>query len=516
MASIANELLSGLQLGRYHRSLPSASFVVAAAVILGACAANAALGHWVHQPNRDIFQHIAALRSLIADIHNPTNPFVDTDEPSRHFHPYWVTMAALARHFDWNVQSAIAIASFVNVSVLGLGYFLFGRSYFRSRWGPLALLLSSMLAWSFPISHTGYINIPTLVEGAAYPAVFLVGLSFVLWALVIESFHQRKYLIPIPFLVALMFSTHQLGAGLGFIVAACLIVGWPSSDHLNRLLVISAIAVGILASTLWPYFNPLEAVTRAGNPSWQGGVEWYKPVFLLGIFVPSALGVLGLIHPLRKGTGRPFLLALPILVAGFCAGAFGFMTGTRFAPTAALLLQIGLAAILVRWFEDPAQHTERFRITAISVIFATLLFQCITLGAILYPKESRAQKRYGDVTIAAANLVRDIPDNEEVAGYDVAAWPLVAQGQKVFAVPWPEPYISDLVDRQRKTALLFRTDLSRVQRRALAQQYGVRTLILDQRSGPTKKGWRHRQLRTLQSQARSTKRAGPLWRFDLY
>ena len=494
---------------------PTRLFVLASVIVLGACATNAALGHWAHQPNRDLFQHMAALRALIADIHHPANPFVNTSDVSRHFHPYWVGMAALARAFGWTVEGTVAVASFVSLSVLSLGYFLFGKAYFRSDWGPLALLLTSMLAWSFPISHTGYVNIPTLVEGAAYPAALLVGLSLILWALTIESFERPQFIIPIPFLCAFMFATHQLGAGLGFIVAACLIAAWPGQDLARRMLLAAAVAIGLGLSSMWPYFNPFETVVRAGNPTWENGISWYSPLFLMGIFVPSCLGLIGLLKPYRGGIGRPLLWALPILLFGFAAGAFGFLTGTRFAPTAALLLQIGLAGMLVRYIEHPRSHSERFRLIAVCTIFATLLFQLITLAFILYPKEYYGQKRYGSVLAAGSRLTADIADTKEVAAYDVAAWPLVAQGQRTFSVPWPEPYIGDLKDRQEKVEQLFNVWISKEDRIALARRYGVRTLILDERFGLGKR-WRNWQLRVLIKQSKSSKRAGPMWRFDLY
>jgi hypothetical protein len=515
MATVARGTTSERPAGRAAQSLPTVLFVVAAAIILGACATNAAIGHWTHQPNRDLFQHMAALRALIADVGHPANPFVNSAETSRHFHPYWVTMAALARGFGWTMQTTLAVAGFTSLSVLALGYYLFGRSYFRSDWGPLALLLTSMLAWSFPISHTGYVNIPTLVEGAAYPAALLVGLSLVLWALVIESLRRPRIIIAIPFLAAFMFATHQLGAGLGFIVALCLIATWPADGMRRRWLMCLAIAGGVALSSLWPYFNPIEAVIRAGNPNWRGGIEWYTPVFLMGMFAPSAIGILGLIHPYRTGTGRPLLIALPILLGGFAAGAFGFMTGTRFAPTAVLLLQIGLAAILVRYLEKPEGHGERFRKIAVGTIFGALLFQFITLGLILYPKEARGQRRYGNVVTAGGMLTDDISDKLEVAAYDVAAWPLVGQGQRALSVPWPEPFIGDLADRQRKVDDLFNVWISRSDRVALARKYGVRTLILDQRFGPGKP-WRNWQLKILISQAKASEHSGPMWRFDLY
>src|SRR5438309_1808659 len=200
------------------------------------------------QPDRDLWQHTAALRALIADIRHPANPFVATSEPSRQFHPYWVLMALLARTFGWTVPQTIGVASYLTAGVLGSGFYFFGRAYFRSEWGPLALVLCCTLAWAVPISHTGYINVPTLDEGAAYPAPMLVGLSMLLWALVINSFERPRLVPLVGALAALMFAIHQLGAGLGFIVALCLAAGWPAGSIRLRLSLLVAIGAGIALS----------------------------------------------------------------------------------------------------------------------------------------------------------------------------------------------------------------------------------------------------------------------------
>ena len=65
-----------------------------------------------------------------------------------------------------------------------------------------------------------------------------------------------------------------------------------------------------------------------------------------------------------------------------------------------------------------------------------------------------------DVYIAAERLTSDIPDDEQVAAFGLTAWPVVAAGQRVLSVPWPEPGITDLAERQEMTDALFDTALS--------------------------------------------------------
>ena len=120
----------------------------------------------------------------------------------------------------------------------------------------------------------------------------------------------------------------------------------------------------------------------------------------------------------------------------------------------------------------------------------------------------------GNIYDHARALTADIPDEEPIAAYDVTVWPIVAGGQKAMSVPWPEPFIPDLEERQRVANLLFEPTLSRTQRIALARRYGVKTLIIDQRFALRRRP-NFLRLVILMNESRRFRRLGPLWRFDL-
>jgi len=499
-------------------SRPDVIFWAVAIAVFGACATNAALGHFTSQPNRDLFQHVAALRALIQNISNPENPFVATHESSRHFHPYWVAMAYLARSFGWTVWQTIGIASFLSMAVLAWGIQSFGKAYYKNAWGPLALLLAMVIAWSTPISHTGYHSIPTLVEGASYPAVILIGLCLILWSILIRIFEDESKIVRAAWLApltAFMMATHQLGAALSFIVAGCLVLLWPTGSIRARFLVSVAITAGLVLAELWPYQSPIGLIFKAGNPTWRHGIEFFRPFYLIGIFIPSIVGLIGLIKPINRGTGVPLLAASAILWIGFAFSDSGFLVGTRFAPTAILLLHVGLGTLLVRLLSGIGPLPDRFKLGLVGTLFGAGFFQCVITGFFYYPREMRDQRRFGNVYEEAVQITADIPDRQPVAAYDVAAWPIAASGQKVLSVPWPEPMISDLAERQARVDELFDLRLTRIQRLNLARRYGVRTLILDARFGPVKK-WRYKELETFKRQSVMNRRFGPLLRFDLF
>ena len=69
--------------------------------------------------------------------------------------------------------------------------------------------------------------------------------------------------------------------------------------------------------------------------------------------------------------------------------------------------------------------------------------------------KAAAARQDGSNYASALALTRDIPDMQPVAVYDVAAWPVVATGQRALSEPWPEPGIPDLAIRQAATEQLF-------------------------------------------------------------
>ena len=158
---------------------------------------------------------------------HPDSPFLPGSGVSRHFHPYWLGMATLARATGGSEWDAIHLGAYFSLAVLAVGIYAFGRSYYRSSWGPVALLSAMLLAWLVPFGHTGLHSIPSLFEAAAYPATLLIGLSLILWSLTITSL-SRMWLaaLAIP-LVAFMFATHQLGAGIGLVGAGAILAFWP-------------------------------------------------------------------------------------------------------------------------------------------------------------------------------------------------------------------------------------------------------------------------------------------------
>ena len=136
----------------------------------------------------------------------------------------------------------------------------------------------------------------------------------------------------------------------------------------------------------------------------------------------------------------------------------------------------------------------------------------VTISYLMIETGDNAKR--GNAYAQAQRLTADIPDQQPVAAWDVVAWPVVATGQRVMSVPWPEPMITDLAVRQKDLEALFRPELTRSQRLAITRKWGVKTLIVDS-DGPLRREMPKNLLVTLRRQSVRMRTAGPLFRFDL-
>ena len=516
MASLADPLPPArAQAGPLQRLLvrPTLLFWAAGLIVYGLAAWNFSGGHFLNQTSRDLWQHLASLRALIDDPFHPANPFVATGEGSRHFHPWWVSVALVARTFGWTAWQAIAFAGFVSAGTLLAGIYAFGRAFYRTPWGPLALLGAMVFGWSLPFSHTGYHSIGTLIEGIAYPAALLIGLSLLLWALVIRALERPVLAWLIVPLAAFMFATHQLGAGIGFMAAGSFLLLWPGSSLKARAVAAAAVAAGIALSMAWPYHNPFEAIARTGLPTWTGGIDFSHPVLLGVAFVPSLIGLWGLRHPRFARTGLPVLAAFLLFAGIFALGWFGIMIATRFVMPAVLMLHVGMGALFLTLVDD----WRTLKRPAQLCLFASALLCVGTFGTMTRAQlavEQRIADEEGSSYDAALALTGDIPDGEPVAAYDVFAWPIVATGQRVVSVPWPEPMIGGLAERQAAAERLFDPSLGRDERLRLARSWGAKILIMDKK-GPLRRKMPKGMIETLKAQSVRHAESGEFIRFDL-
>ncbi len=486
--------------------VPLVIYLLVAAATLGLAAVTASTNMISDQPNTDIWQHIAAVRALMENLTAPQNPFVVSPEPSRHFQPLWVATAVVGNALGLTAWQVVTGATFAIMGVLAFAIYYFARVYFGSPWAPSVLLAVMLLGWVGRFAHTGLHSLWTLLYGAAYPATLMIGLSLLLWALVIRALDDRRYLPAIVLLSALMLATHQLGAVIGYIGAVSFAVAQPAVPVTRRLIALAAILIGSAAALAWPYFNPVQLMLQGRSFSWEGGPDFYSLIWMLGTLVPAGLGLLWLRH--RKA--RPLALALGIFLCLYLLGLFGVQIAARFLMPLVLVLHIGLAGIIL---EAMGRFSLRQPILRQSAPWLATVGVVMSAVAITTLYQSSFEEQYAvapGVYAAAERLTTGLPDDEEIAAAGLTAWPVVAAGQRVLSVPWPEPGIADLAERQAMTIALFDPALSAEARRALAKDLGIRVLMADQRLIPPD------LLEALAEQAFSASQDSTLHRFDLW
>jgi hypothetical protein len=268
------------------------------------------------------------------------------------------------------------------------------------------------------------------------------------------------------------------------------------------------------AASLWPFFNPFDAIRGTGNARWSGGINFYSFGQLLAATVPPAFGLFGLLSRDFASRARPVLIAFLAFVLVFACGLFGIMVATRFVMPAVLMLHIGLGALFLSLARRWTTFSKRRQLSVFGAWFLVLYLNAI-LTYIYLSHESGKFAERGNAFEAARTLTSDLPDSEPVAGYDVAVWPIVATGQRAISIPWPEPGIPDLAKRQQLVEQLFDPALTRVQRQGVARRVGVRVLIMD-KEGPLRRDMPPKLIETLERQSVRQSKAGPFLRFDLY
>ena len=208
------------------------------------------------------------------------------------------------------------------------------------------------------------------------------------------------------------------------------------------------------------------------------------------MLVPAALGVFGLRRPTA-------LMALAYLGI-YATGLIGVAVAHRFLAPAVLTLQIGLVELML---------TQRRRWP----LFVAAAMPCLALHWTTLSAELDVERtllaRHGNFLVEGRALLRDRPVG--IAADRAAAWPVVANGMKVYTTPFTETLIPDQPVRWRINPRLFAATVTPADRLALACRLGVHTLVADRDTlaAPAQ--------RALAAQAVRTTRAGPLLRYDL-
>ncbi len=453
-----------------------------------------------HFASTDLWQHLAALNAIIENPLHPPNPFVQTDDPSRLFGPYWVLVGTVCRLVGLTAPQGFVLGSIFNLAWLSLGIWILGNALHGGARGAVALLAAMLGGWMLGPNFTGFHDPLTLLSSAGYPAITALATSLMLWGLSMRQLRGNTRGVLIPVIVALAFVTHPLGTSVGMAGAAAIAVFTPDTDTSRRVKLLGLLALGLAGSIAWPYFNPFQVLGTAGSAQWGVGIDFYNPLWIAASLFPAVVGIPGLL----VRSMRPFLVLLAICSAGFILGLTPYFTaGHRLLPFMVLILHIGLSSVLLQLFVARSPLAKIGQATALYIVVIQIWWTATKLD------EMRAEERKNGNLLIAASLLTE-STRGGFAGLSTASFPIAATGQRVLSTPFAEPLVRDMPQRQAATASLFDPSIDSFDRVARAKRVGVRYLVVDVRYSPAI--LRHH----LAAGAIEAKRSGALTRYRLY
>jgi hypothetical protein len=453
-------------------------------------ASTALLGLWVgfylvspfgfDEPIRDTWHHVAVLRELMVAPFAPSNPHIPTHEPSRYFTPVNILAALIGKLLNLSPYRLYGAMGAANCVGLVAGCWVFARRYYRSSWAPLCLLLALLFGWGMQMSHAGLHSYETFLSSAAYPSSIAFVLGIFSWALALRLLEPGRNrpagLVALGALTAVILLTHQLSgievlAGTGSLVlfddrASLQTKAWP----------LAAMAIGALATLVWPYFSIVEVMESASDARWRSQVEVINHLsILLILMVPALVGLAACRKP-EGGLRWELLLPAAVFGLGFVLLTVkGSPVAHRFPPAIILFGQLGLVwAILAQVEKVP--ETPSIKV-ALAVMGALVLGLAVHSGTQrLHDLQKRASE--GSLQALAEDIAAQMPANSVAFATENIVFPLQSTGRRVVSIPRPEPVAPSLTQRQEATDRFFAVGTGNAERRRLIDLWGATHVVL--------------------------------------
>jgi len=445
----------------------------------------------------DIWHHRAVLMALADSPFSPANPHILSNEGSRSFIPIYVIIGFLASLFGFSANVSLGISSIINLFLLVLGAKYFARALGSKDF--IFLLFILFFAWFYPPNYTGFHNLRSIVQTNSFPAAHSFGLTLIIWGIFIETIRKTGFQlgrwILITALLTLNVLSHQLTAAFCIGALAVFIFMPPAGYVQSALKTIFAVAISIVVTILWPYFDVITILSSASNNGWDLSKWFYDPVTVLKISLPALLGLV-FMYKLRhlRLIRITAVCALGLFIAYLGTHILNIGAGHRLLPYWIFFLQIILfiafrseiTASLKTPFIDKVRPVFLFLVMVLAVgqIFLTIVD--------IYKPVLRYQYgwtflRYdpGFYFKAMEKINQDLPKGAIVVAHSTTAFPIQGFGIRVVSIPRQAPMISDLSERQAATEKFFALDSSCEQRidavRPYRATYAAYTSHLDEK-----------------------------------
>jgi len=452
----------------------------------------------------DYWEHASAVRVLSESVVHPTNPHYATYDPDRQFIPLFALLGVLIKFTGISVIAALALGAVLTMALFVIGVKMFADAYYKHQWAPTVLLAVLLCGWGMPWVWVGFYEIRAMFYNAFYPATFVLSLTFIAWALVVRALRadalRPGYWLALPALSALMFASHQLGGLFALGGAALFLLFEPKASTRTRVTVFLLLAVGLMLTWWWPYFNPIKlTVYGSGDKENDGVPDFYNFIKVVLLVGPAWLGVPVLLGMARK---RVQLALVAGFVALFSVYLFGGMAGHpvahRFLSYSVLYLHLAIVWKLLSMIPDRAgwpgfAQLRQDRVKGLAWLILALCvvlqiaFAAMDFARIAY--ERTTGKSFGSfpnypVVEEFRAVTSKLPDEAIMFATVDPALGVKAFKGKVVARPRPQLMIADGPARNKDNARFFAREASQDERRALIRKYGATHILIRKENVP--------------------------------
>lgn len=458
----------------------------------------AALAFFVFRPTTqlyitDYWEHRAIVMEVIRHGIRLEDPIYAEGAGSRQFTPWSLLLGYLARWTGIGADGALAVGAFLASALFVTGIHAFARIYYARPWAPAVLMAVLTCGWGLPpLIWTGFHSLRSQLHSNYYPASFVFALTFMIWALAVRVLRGGRAAVmaagTLAVLCAIAFITHPLNAMFMLLGAAGLAVLERGPSMRRRILVFASLAVGVLATTWWPWFDPL-ALGRAGAARGQATFNnfpfFFHPLFVVGELAPLWLVLFVLPAQFREFRTRMPVIALGVISAAFVVGGIlDVSVSHRFLAYVALTLQLMLVWLILDRIDGQAPAPlDRVTDTGWRVMGIAALALCIAQVALAVQQLAMPwaladrPRPVRPVGKEAQAIAAWLPVQARVLGFDSAALVLPAFGVRVAAFPRPMPLSPDDAARQADYRRFFSLHTNACERRAIAVRWGVTHVV---------------------------------------
>ena len=418
----------------------------------------------------DFWTHVAVVRELKEHLLYPSNPIIVADTPHAFYSPYQVLVAAVAQLVHAGPVQILEFFALINLLFFLLAFRFFCKAVFpvlSNAVAALGLIFLLLLWGADPPFWSGFFHFYFLHYGLPYPSTFAMALSLVTLALFIKNpqpgWRSGAVITLLTTIVLLTHPTTALFLGTGLVTAAFM-YGSRKNVWLTALVLPASIAICLL----WPYYSFAKLFTGNNQVFHLESKELYHN--LLRITWPTVVPVL-LLKPFRERSTRfltitSFLLIL-VFIAGYLSGLYGV---ARVLSAVMLLLQLGLAASVIRLLHEKRQHW-------LAGVPAMALLMALLFNSTLMRKTVRLNER---VHYTKYEFLKAAPFKNAVLLADVNAGTRIpAFGGRVIANRYPLYWVADLEQRKADVHYFFSEAGDTIRRKQILNAYHPDYILID-------------------------------------